>query len=92
MENLFKNQGLLWWLIVSLILVTLMFESTVILYGQIRSQSLVGIEGLRRHAISLKPSFSPFLSIPTKRNTTRDQHLTHILLMAAIILPLLYLL
>ena len=46
MENLFKNQGLLWWLIVSLILVTLMFESTVILYGQIRSQSLIGIEGL----------------------------------------------
>ena len=47
MENLFKNQGSLWWVIISLILMTVMFESKVILLGEIRSQSLLEIKGLK---------------------------------------------
>ena len=47
MENLFKNQGPLWWVIISLILMTVMFESKVILLGEIRSQSLLEIKGLK---------------------------------------------
>ena len=47
MEKLFKNQGSLWWVIISLILMTVMFESKVILLGEIRSQSLLEIKGLK---------------------------------------------
>ena len=47
MENLFKNQGSLWWVIISLILMTVMFESKVILLGETRSQSLLEIKGLK---------------------------------------------
>ena len=47
MENLFKNRGPLWWVIISLILMTVMFESKVILLGEIRSQSLLEIKGLK---------------------------------------------
>ena len=43
--ELVRNQRLLWWVIISLILTTLMFESTVILLGEIRSQSLLGLKG-----------------------------------------------
>ena len=43
--ELVGNQRLLWWVIISLILTTLMFESTVILLGEIRSQSLLGLKG-----------------------------------------------
>ena len=43
--ELVQNQRLLWWVIISLNLMTLMFESTVILLGEIRSQSLLGLKG-----------------------------------------------
>ena len=43
--ELVQNQRLLWWVIISLILMTLMFESTVMLLGEIRSQSLLGLKG-----------------------------------------------
>ena len=43
--ELVRNQRLLWWVIISLVLMTLMFESTVILLGEIRSQSLLGLKG-----------------------------------------------
>ena len=74
MENLLKNQGLLWWLIVSLILMTLMFESTVILYGKIRSQPLVGIEGLRRQgAMQFLQSPPSVHSYPYQQNAIRHE-------------------
>ena len=43
--ELVQNQRLLWWVIISLNLMTLMFESTVKLLGEIRSQSLLGLKG-----------------------------------------------
>ena len=43
--ELVRNQMLLWWVIISLVLMNLMFESTVILLGEIRSQSLLGLKG-----------------------------------------------
>ena len=46
MENLFNNQELLEFVIVSFLLVTLMFDSGVILWGEIRCQSLLGVKGL----------------------------------------------
>ena len=42
----FKNQELYKLVIISLILVTLMFDSGVILWGEIRSWSLLMVEGL----------------------------------------------
>ena len=42
-ENLFKNQELYKLLVISLILVTLMFDSGVILKGEIWSWSLLGV-------------------------------------------------
>ena len=74
MENLFKNQGLLWWLIVSLIVMTLIFESTVILYGQIRSQPLVGIEGLRRQGAKAPCNFSKALLQSILIHTNKTQY------------------
>ena len=47
-ENLFDNQELLKLVIISFILVTSTFDSWVILWGEIRSQSLLGVEGLKR--------------------------------------------
>ena len=47
-ENLFDNQELLKLVIISFILVTSTFNSWVILWGEIRSQSLSGFEGLKR--------------------------------------------
>ena len=44
-ENLFKNQELYKLLIISLILVTLMFDSGVILWGEIRGWPLLGVKG-----------------------------------------------
>ena len=46
MENLFNNQELIEFVIVSFLLVTLMFDSGVILWGEIRCQSLLGVKGL----------------------------------------------
>ena len=47
MENLFNNQEFYTLLVISLILVTLMFDSGVILKGEIWSWSLLGVKGLR---------------------------------------------
>ena len=47
-ENLLDNQELLKLMIISFILVTSTFDSWVILWGEIRSQSLLGVEGLKR--------------------------------------------
>ena len=44
--NVLKNQELYKLVIISLILVTLMFDSGVILWGEIRSWSLLVVEGL----------------------------------------------
>ena len=42
-ENLFNNQQLLSWLVISFILITLIFDSVVIMYREIRCWSLLGI-------------------------------------------------
>ena len=44
---MFKNLELYKLVIISLILMTLMFDSGVILYGEIRSWSLLRVKGLR---------------------------------------------
>ena len=45
-ENLFYNQELLYNLvIISFILVIIVFDSRVRMYGEIRSQSLLGVKG-----------------------------------------------
>ena len=44
---MYKNQELYKLGIISLILVTLMFDSRVMLQGEIRSWSLVGVKGLK---------------------------------------------
>ena len=46
MENLFNNQELLGFVIISLILMTLMCDSGVIQLGEIRCASLSGVKGL----------------------------------------------
>ena len=46
-ENLFDNQELLKLVIISFILVTSTFDSWVILWGEIRCQSLLRVEGLK---------------------------------------------
>ena len=46
MENLFNNQELLEFVIISFLLVTLMFDSGVILVGEIKYWSLLGVKGL----------------------------------------------
>ena len=73
-ENLFKDQELYELVITSLILMTLMFDSGVILWGEIRSWSLLGVKGLRLekgpldnkfHAPAIKPAFlHEFLTVP----------------------------
>ena len=45
-ENLYNNQEVLQLIIISFILMTLMFDSGVILKGEIRCLSLSGIKGL----------------------------------------------
>ena len=45
-ENLFDNQEFLRLAIISYILMTFTFDSSVTVYGEIRSQSLFGVEGL----------------------------------------------
>ena len=47
MENLFNNQEVLQFIIISCILITLMFDSGVMLKGEIRCKSLSGIKGLK---------------------------------------------
>ena len=42
-ENLFNNQQLLSWLVISFILITLIFDSVVIMYREIRCWSLLVI-------------------------------------------------
>ena len=44
-ENLFNNQEFHELVIISFILMTLMFDSGVIFYGEIRCLSLVGVRG-----------------------------------------------
>ena len=46
MENLFNNHELLEFVIISFLLVTLMFDSGVILVGEIKYWSLLGVKGL----------------------------------------------
>ena len=46
-ENLYNNQQLLQLVIISFIFVTLMFDSGVILLGEIRCLSLLGCKGLK---------------------------------------------
>ena len=46
MENLFNNQELLEFVIISFLLVTLMFDSGLILWGEIKYWSLSGVKGL----------------------------------------------
>ena len=46
-ENLFNNQELLQLVIISFISVTLLFDSGVILLGEIRCLSLLGCKGLK---------------------------------------------
>ena len=46
MENLFNNQELLEFVIISFLLVTLMFDSGVILVGEIKYWLLLGVKGL----------------------------------------------
>ena len=45
-RNFFNNQELLWLVIISFVLVTLMFDSGGILLGEIRCWSLLGVKGL----------------------------------------------
>ena len=47
-ENLFENQELLQLMIIFPILMTLLFHSEVLLYGEIRSQLLLRVKGLQR--------------------------------------------
>ena len=47
-ENLFENQELLQLVIIFPILMTLLFHSEVLLYGEIRSQLLLRVKGLQR--------------------------------------------
>ena len=46
-ENLFNNQEVLQLIIISFILMTLMLDSWMILKGEIKCQSLLGIKGLK---------------------------------------------
>ena len=46
-ENLFNNQEVIQFIIIAFILITLMFNSGVILKGGIRCKSLSGIKGLK---------------------------------------------
>ena len=47
MENLFNNQEVLQFIIISCILITLMFDTGLILKGEIRCKLLSGIKGLK---------------------------------------------
>ena len=44
-ENLFNNQELLWLVIISPILMPLLFDCGMILWGEIRCSSLLGVRG-----------------------------------------------
>ena len=47
-DNSFENQELLQLVIIFPILMTLLFHSEVLLYGEIRSQLLLRVKGLQR--------------------------------------------
>ena len=55
-ENLLDNQELLKLVIISIILVTFTFSLRVILWGEFRSQSLLGVKGLLKYFIKKAPN------------------------------------
>ena len=61
-----NNQELLYLLIISIILMTLMFDSGVILKGEIRCWSLSGVKGLRNTGVSRVIVFDVVTSPPSR--------------------------
>ena len=57
-ENLFNNQEVLRLIIVFFILMTIMFDSGMILKGEIRCQSVLGIKGSKDNDITYIPGCS----------------------------------
>ena len=56
-ENLFNNQELLWLVIISPILMPLLFDCGMILWGEIRCSSLLGVKGFIEKGIIMYTNF-----------------------------------